>query len=216
MCRFLEDLIPFLDFQVDRHLVAFSGRAWFGRIDPGALGLLQTLQHLIDRRLIYRGILRFDPGVDVGARVDIRVDRHGDPEGDRLGIDHLDLGITDRNDLLLLEGSPVEILHDLLVRLFEEDAAPIEALDHRAGGLALSEPGECDFTRHLAVRAIHRPGELVLVGGDVEYDLALGPPLYAEFHARLVPSRARRGQRGIRGARRVRGVAPGAWPRSHD
>src|SRR5205823_3979215 len=81
-----------------------------------------------------------------------------------------------RVELLPLERLLVERVEQVLIGLLDEDLAPEELLDDPARRLARAETGQADLVDDLAIGAVERLLELLLVGRDIEEYLTLREP----------------------------------------
>ena len=124
-------------------------------------------------------------GLDLGREVEVRVvaeldlgphlDRRLEPERLALdGLDDLDVGIRQRDDVLLDERLAIRVLDQVLDGLVEDGARAEDALEDGPRGLAGPEPGDARAAGQAADGVADGAVEAVGRDLDLEEDGALG------------------------------------------
>src|SRR6266540_1130742 len=159
--------------QVDLRVVALGD----GTADHLELGeaLAELVQLRVDVLIGHVELWPLDLDAAVGREVDLGLDLHRGGELQRLAVGvvgRLDLAAGERLDAELLQRPGVELRHRLVLDRLGDQGLPADAgLQHRAGHLALAEPGHL----HLAAQAprgpLDRRAKLAGIDHDVDLDL---------------------------------------------
>ena len=200
----LERLAVTRALERDHRVVAVAGATVLDR-GEGTVLVAQLLDDLVDPRIVDR--LDLGPEVEIAevAQLDLRADGDGRREDDGLAflrLDDVDVGVGDRQDLLLDERCAVGVLDQVLDRLVEDCAGTEHPLEDGSGRLAGPEagnpgpPGEApNGVVDGAVQALR--GEL-----DLELDGALRRGRGGDVHGpRSIGRDAGRGRRWSRSRR---------------
>ena len=141
---------------IDGDAVTFLRGAGLGGLGPRALVLAEAGQRLLDLLIgdLDRAGLRAN-GLVI-AEVDRRVDLHRHLEGERFGLINLDIGLTDRVDILLLKRLLIERIEQIAVGLLNQHLAAEHPLDHHARCLPRTEARQLHLIDDFAISAIER------------------------------------------------------------
>ena len=145
----------------DDRVVAVLCAAAFDR-GEGRVLVAQLLEDLVDARVVDGVDLRAEVEALVVAELDLGRDLDGRLEDERLpllGLHDIDVGVGQRQDVLLDEGLAVGVLDEVLDGFVEDRAGTELALEDGARGLARPEAGDPRPARQVAHGVIDRPAE---------------------------------------------------------
>ena len=128
----------------DDGVVALLGAATVDGLKAG-LAVPKLVDDLLDHRLVDCLNLGLEAEVLVVAQLDLRPNLHGRLEDDRLalfGLGDLDLGRSQRREILLAYRLTEGILDEELDRLVQDGGGAENALDDRPRGLARTKAGD--------------------------------------------------------------------------
>jgi len=161
---------------VERHdrKVTVRGGAAFHRLQVG-LAVAQFVHHLLDHRLVDGLDLGLEREVLEVAELDLRPDLQGRLEDDRLallGLGDLDLGRSQRHDLLLAHGLAHGILDEEIDGFFHDRRGTDHSLDDGPRRLAGPESRDAVLLRKAASGVVQRAGQAL--GRELELHLEAG------------------------------------------
>ena len=168
----------------DDRVVTVLRAAAFDR-GEGRVLVAQLLEDLVDARVV--------DGVDLGtevealvvAELDLGRDLDGRLEDERLpllGLHDVDVGVGQREDVLLDEGLAVGVLDEVLDGVVEDRAGPELALEDGPRGLARSEARDLGPARQVAHGVVDRPAEALGGKLDLELDRGVGTRGPGDLH----------------------------------
>ena len=147
--------------EADHRVIALLRPPVLDRREGGVL-VAQLVDDLVDLGLVDRLDLGPEVEVPVVTELDLGPDLDVRLEDQRLaflGLDHLDVGLGERQDLLLDQGLSKRLVDQVLDRLVEHHARPELTLEHMAGCLARAESGDAIAAREPSDRIVDGPGE---------------------------------------------------------
>ena len=211
----------------DDRVVAVLGAAALDRGERRVL-VTQLLEDLVDAGVVDRLDLGSEVEVLVVAELDLGRDLDGRLEDERLallGLDDLDIGVRQRQEVLLDHGFAICVTDQVLDRLVENGARAEMALENRSGGLARPEARHARPARQATDRVVDGAAEPLGRQLDLEQDGDSGPgveviciaqPVYGGARQRAAAAGAGApcsridaavvGERGIEPPRRFRGT----------
>ena len=158
----------------DHRVVALLRTAVFHG-GEGRVLVAQLLHDLVDASVVDRLDLGLEVELLVVAERHLRADLDGRLEDDRLALlrlDDVDVGVGERQDLLLDQRLAVGRLHEVLDGVVEDGARAEGALEDRPRRLPRSEPGDARASREVldgladgAIEPLGRNLDLELDGG---------------------------------------------------
>ena len=137
----------------------------------------QLVDDLVDPGVVDDLDLGREVEVLVVAELDLRADLDRRLEDDRLallGLDDLDVGVRQRQDRLVDERLAVGIVDEVLHRLFEDDAGPERALEHRPRRLARAKAGDARAAREPPDGVVDGTAQALRGELDLEHERAVG------------------------------------------
>ena len=168
----------------DDGVVAVLGAALLdGR--QGRVLVAQLVDDLVDAGVVDGLDLRPEVEVPVVAELDLRADLDRGLEDERLallGLHDLDVGIGQREDLLLDQRLAVGVLDEVLDRVVEDGARPERALEDLPGGLARAEAGDTGPAREVLHGVLDRLVQALRGQLDLELDGRLGGGRRRDLH----------------------------------
>ena len=145
----------------------------------------QLLDDLVDPGVVDRVDLGPEVEVLVVAELDLRADLDDRLEDERLallGLDDVDLGVGQRQDVRLDEGLAVGVLDEVLDGLLVDHARPEVPFQDGTRGLARTEPRDARPARQPADGVVRGAGETVGGQLDLELDRRLGTGCLGDLH----------------------------------
>ena len=145
----------------------------------------QLLDDLVDPGVVDRLDLGLEVEGPVVAERHLRADRDGRLEDERLallGLDDLDVGVRQREDVLLDERLAIGVLHQVIDGLVEHDARTEVPLEDGSRRLAGAEAGDPGPPREGADGRVERAVEPIRGQLDLELDGRLGGGSTGDLH----------------------------------